>query len=219
MTTPFHNQVLVRPNGDLSVEYKEKTGVNIQNPFERYNTLSIEGVVVSLPDTRGVYFGDEADRLRRGQFTFMPRELMEIGLRENAGFEIEVGDSVLFHYRYLLNDREPYEKDGDFFSIHYSDLLAKVNKDGSLYPLNGQVLVTKHGNYWEVVAEGAKVKGYADGSFPDTDADWPKLVGMVIAADKSAPVAIEGKFFCNYNVGDNRIFIIHRKHINGFQKL
>ena len=218
MITPLHNQFLVRPDGDMSLEFKKETGVDIQNPFEYYNTLSIEGTVMEVPGQDPVWFGDDASLLREGQFTPISKEEMEIGLRENVDFEVRRGDRVLFHYRYLLEDREPYEKVGNFFSIHYSDLLARVDSNGELYPLNGQVLVVQRGDLpvWEVIAEGAQVRGYADGSIADTDAEWPKLVGKRVAMDRSSPVAIEGKFFSKLNVDNRRIHIIHRKHICGF---
>lgn len=107
-----------------------------------------------------------------------------------AEIEAKPGDKVIYRRVNNVNEDEVYGD--DMLVIPHDDLIARINPDGSLYPLAGNVIIedTKS-SITTVIAAGKPLMGYFDhAGYRDYDVE---LAGKTVAVNhkQAAPVADE----------------------------
>lgn len=136
--------------------------------------------------------------------------------------EVKVGDTVIYRRLNNVSDMENvHQRDGDDATlvIQHDDLIARIESNGSIYPLAGNLIVcdTFPENVTRVVAAGLPVLEYFDHpGYKDAD---DMLVGRMVVANMrhAAPM-------CGYNSvlahsdeyilsGKTSLAYIKRRHI------
>lgn len=197
------NKVLVRRCGlQDSIE-----GILASDHEDREHwMLSNVGIVEAVCDKLNFTRDDVLWMKERGRPAREIEEATRQSCLYNAHVEAKVGDKVIFRRVNNINEDEVFEKDR--LVIPHDDLIARVNEDGSLYPLCGNVIIEdRQEPITQVIACGRPLMGYFD--FPkyvDFDVD---LTGKTVALNhrQSAPVGDE--VFSDFKL----LAYIKRRHI------
>ena len=170
------------------------------------NVGVVEGVCESLHFT-----APSVADLKRNRASL--REIQE-ATRQSCMFlteiEVKVGDVVIFRRVNNVNEDEIFEKGDGYVTllIPHDDLIARINPDGSLYPLAGNVIIEdREEPVTRVLAAGKPVIAYFDHQgYEDFDDDIEGCL-VVLNHKQSAPVADELSAFSG-------LAYIKRRHIN-----
>lgn len=153
------------------------------------------------------------------------RFLYDVGLEYCVPMEVSEGDSVLFkHSSLYLEDEDPVI-DGKLI-VRYDNLIARIDSENALYPLNGYVLIEMQDrsdtlrfdvgysmNSGIVAFEGKPLLGIK-GS-PDR-IDWgDPIVGKKIYFERKRVFRIEMDDRNSFG-GQYPLYAIHRKWIKGW---
>jgi len=112
----INNQILVKPT------YTEKVGsIFIPENAESKKYATVSGEVLAMPESPVYCHGNP------------------ISLQVKVGFEIQVGDTVWFHFSCEGDAREEGKYIGDNFLVNYRDCYV-TKRRGHIIPLNGFVL-------------------------------------------------------------------------------
>lgn len=124
----------------------------------------------------------------------------------NAHIEAKVGDLVIYRRVNNVNADEVFEKDR--LVIPHDDLIARVNPDGSLYPLCGNVIIEdRQEPITKVIAAGKPLLGYFDFvGYTDPDID---LVGKTVALNHRQSAPVSDNVFSDFKL----LAYIKRRHI------
>jgi co-chaperonin GroES (HSP10) len=129
MTQPNTNYVLIKPTRK-SDELFLKSGVKlfIDDSIDPEKHAPTSGVVVSVPEK--LFYSRKVDSRSSTAY--------------NVPMELEVGDTVLFHYLSTENAKKDgrFYKEGDdeFYIIRYDDIHCRIREE-EVMPVNGWVIV------------------------------------------------------------------------------
>lgn len=152
----------------------------------------------------------EVEQLKRQSSLRAVQEMTRQSCMFLTEIEAKVGDVVIFRRVNNVNEDEIFERGDGYMTllIPHDDLIARLNPDGSLYPLAGNVIIEdRQEPVTRVLAAGKPVISYFDHQgYRDFDNDIQgKLV--ILNHKQSAPVADELSEFSG-------LAYIKRRHIN-----
>ncbi len=152
------------------------------------------------------------------------REIQELSRRTCqylTAIEVKVGDTVIYRRLNNVSDMDNvHQRDGDEATlvIEHDDLIARIEADGSLYPLAGNLIVydTFPENVTRVMAAGLPVLEYFDHpGYKDID---DQLVGRLVVANmrQAAPISGYNSDIAHFDyilTGRSSLAYIKRRHI------
>jgi len=211
--------VLVKP--DIVDATVHGIGLHAFADAHHYSALTGEVVAVGKGN---VFYGREIDAMEfQSKYSDAVSQraslLSSFSSRYDVPIEVEVGDKVIFDWKYALKEAPRLN---EFLLVRYDDLYVRVR---DMYPLNGILLVDfqemKHGEIFdpsklgrdmtcgEVVAEGCPVKGYLHSDAkPDT---LSGLVGKTAYFKKYDAIPIEDSLV--FSLGERPLARLHRKDV------
>lgn len=221
MITPRNGFVVVKRIHELSKYPVSVDAWEVQfTTNSMVKVLAVCNTVGDIPDLAIKVWSQEMLYRMSLQCSTMPEVKVPV--------EVSEGDMCIASYIVTREDvwKEYYIGD-DVWCLPYSALHARVNSDGSLYPLNGRLLVRplaidvvnvldmEIGHIGgEIVAQGALVEKYSDGKRGDIGWEGIDTVGsFAIFKNQKAAVKIQSIF--NQD-GGNPLYFIFRNDICGF---
>lgn len=227
---PHYNYVLIAPDAH---HVAGTHGVVTADAFDRQNDFAVTGEIVGVCDSL-LYFGRELRKIGDVSRAAPLRQARALDMAKatcsyDVPIEVRAGDRVAFPYLFHLTDSATadYEHTIDgLLLIEYHELVARINKDGSLYPLNGRVLGTvgnkesvagmeglkqQRSDIYTVVAEGCHVRHYCDYGYPD---DRIRITGRraIVEGRQAVSLEVPGQV----RLHDERLFYFHRRNIIGY---
>lgn len=202
---------------------KDVHGVGLFAFVDTHHYASVLGTVEEdvIP---GVFFGREIEKMEFASqhaphISDRASLLSSVSLMYDVPVEVKKGDKVIFDWKHTLKGNGPYY-------IRYDDLHARISEDGSVYPLNGHLLVEmlpdEQSDIYDpdirkkpiraaiVKRQGCLVKGYRLQKGADTD--MGDLVGRKIFFRQNMAVRIEDDIVSS--TGNQKpLYRIHRNKV------